>query len=250
MYSQINWPAFGLASMVFVLAVVVAWALRRFSITDSVGFIALILLPLAAYGVASGFVSKISLPGGWAAEFRAAAGSSINPSPIADRVENLSIIEKGGVNEIDDIRRRLEPGKPIAITLDLGRTGYYSPSAIAIYIRSFLTFDPQLTVIFLREDRRFAASTNGQSILAALEIAEYGRRFISAVESSDLLALKDQIVLTTGSAVLETSNSAALQLMVNDGVETLVVLDRERKPSGIVRRDGIVSELMLTLTSR
>jgi hypothetical protein len=250
MLSQIDTPALWLAVVVFVIAVVVAWALRRFQIADGVGFVTVVILPLAAYGVASGYVAKITIPGGWAAEFRQIAAAKITPSPLADAVEDLSIIEKGGIEAIQGYRENLEPGKPIAISLTLGRQGYYSQTAIAEYIRAFLTFDPNLTVIFVDQaSGQFVASSNSNSVLAAVEVEGGEQPFIRALEGGDLELLRRLVVLTTATVTETTSNAEALQAMVADGVDSIIKIDAGGTPIGLVRRDEIVSRLMITLAS-
>ena len=248
MFETLDQRALGVAIFVFFLALAVAWVLKKFQVTDSVGFIALIVLPLAAYGVASGYVAKISVPGGWAAEFREIATAEIKPAKLVEEVEDLSIIEKGGISAIQQYRENLEVGKPIAISLRMGRQGYYSERAIAEYIRSFLTFDPDLTVIFVEEgSRRFVASSNGNSVLAALEIQDYDQRFLRAIEGEDLLELRRLVVLTASSVSEETTNAEALQMMVNDGVDAIIKTDGAGLPVGLVRRDEIISRLMVKL---
>lgn len=242
--------AFGLACVVFVLAVGVAWAFRRFQITDSIGLIALIVLPLAAYGVASGYVAKISLPGGWGAEFRQIATAKIKPSPLADEVQDLNVIEKAGLSGIQQYRETLEIGKPIAISLRLGQGGYYNAAAIAEYIRAFQTFDPNLTVIFLENGSgRFVASANGNSVLAAVEVKDDENRFVRALEASDLIGLKRLVVMTTASVHEDTTNAEALKLMVDDGVDAVIKVDAAGLAKGVVRRDDIIARLMIKLAS-
>ena len=82
MFEFVNIPALIFAFGVFVIASGMAWVLKRFEIADNVGFVALLVLPVVAYGVASGFVSKILTPGGWAAEFREIATAEISPGPF------------------------------------------------------------------------------------------------------------------------------------------------------------------------
>jgi hypothetical protein len=242
--------AFWLAVAVFVLAAAVAWLLRRYQITDSVGFIALIVLPIAAYGVASGYVAKISLPGGWAAEFRQIAAATVRPTPLSDEVEDLQVIEKGGIAAIRSYRDQVVPGKPIAISLTIGRQGYYSPNAIGEYIRAFLTFDPNLTVIFVELGTgRFVASTNANAVLAAVEVQDPENRFLRALEAADLLELRKLVVLTTASVDQDTTNAEALQRMVGDGVDAMVKVSETGVATGLVRRDEIISRLMIKLAS-
>ena len=250
MLTQIDSQALWLAVVVFILAVSVAWALKRFQITDGVGFITVMLLPIAAYGVASGFVAKVTLPGGWAAEFRQIAAAKITPAPLADAIEDLGIIEKGGIDAIQGYRESLQPGKPLAISLSLGRQGYYAQDVIVEYIRAFLTFDPNLTILFVDDSSgKFVASSNANAVLAAVELADGQQRFISALESGDLDQLRSLIVLTTATVSETTTNTQALQAMVADGVDSIIKTNAEGVAIGLVRRDEIVSLLMITLAS-
>jgi hypothetical protein len=250
MFEAIDQTALGVAVAVFLIAAAVAWGLKRLQVTDSVGFIVLIVLPFLAYGVATGYVQKISLPGGWAAEFREIATDTIEPTRLAEEVQDLSIIEKAGPGALQAERDALEIGKPIAISLRIGRGGYYSERAIAEYIRAFLPFDPNLTVIFLeQESGRFVASSNGNSVLAALELQDYDQRFVRAMEEADLLALRRLIVMTANSASDSTTNAEALRTMVADGVDALVKTDSGGRAVGLVRRDEIISRLMVKLAS-
>ena len=250
MFSHVDIPALWLAIVVFVIAVAVAWALRRYQITDGVGFVTVVILPLAAYGVASGYVAKITIPGGWAAEFRQIAAAKITPAPLAEAVEDLSIIEKGGIDAIRGYRESLEPGKPIAISLTLGRQGYYSQTAIAEYIRAFLTFDSSLTVIFVDgATGQFKASSNANSVLAAIEVEGGEQPFIRALESGNLDDLRGLVVLTTATVIETTSNADALKAMVADGVDSIITINAGGTPIGLVRRDEILSRLMITLAS-
>lgn len=250
MFGAINTTAFVSAFVVFFCTAVAAWVVKRYEVTDSAGLLAILLLPLATYGVASGYVSKFSAPGGWAAEFRSVARARIEPTRLVEEIEDVSIIEKAGLDAIQRYRESLVPGRPVAVSLRLGRPGAYSPQVIAEYIRAFITFDPNLTVIFVEDaSNRFVASSNGASVLAALDLTEGQGRFLRAMEDADVLDLRRLLVLTTSAAREATTNAEALQIMVSDGVGSLVKVDDLGRPAGIVRRDEIVSRLMLKLAT-
>ena len=55
----------------------------------------LIILPVAAYGVATGLIKKFTTPGGWAAEFRKVASTETRPTRFVQEVDELAIVEKG-----------------------------------------------------------------------------------------------------------------------------------------------------------
>lgn len=250
MSGAIDFPALWIAVAVFLGAVAVAWLLRRYQITDSIGFITVVILPVAAYGVASGYIAKISLPGGWAAEFRQVATAKVRPAALTEEVRNLDVIEKGGVGAIQSYREAHVAGEPIAISLRLGRQGYYSSDAIVQYIRAFLSFDPLLTVIFIDDATgKFVASSSAVSVLAALEVRDYEGGFMRAIETADLLSLGRNVALTTDFVRSDTSNADALQIMVKAGADAIIKVDDAGVAVGLVRRDDIVSRLMLELAS-
>ncbi len=125
--------------------------------------------------------------------------------------------------------------------------------AIILYIKTFLTFDPDLTIIFVNDRTgRSNASTNASSVLAALTLqrgdGSYDDSFVRALEAGDLIALQRLVVLTTSSVTAETTNAEALRMMVDDGVNSIIKVDAEGTAVGIVRRDQIISSLMLGLT--
>lgn len=249
MFETVDLQALAVALAVFAAAVAVAWLTKRLAITDGIGLIVVVALPVVAYGVASGYVAKISLPGGWAAEFRNVAAARIEPAPLLEAVDDLRVIEKAGLDALAEHLEQVRPGQPLAISLTLGRTNYYSARVIETYIRAFQAFDPHLTVIFEeRGDGRFAASSNGQSVLAAVDVdSADGGRFVRAVEAGDLLALKRLVVLTTNAARDDTTNAEALRVMLRDGVDSLVKVDATGRAVGVVRRDVIISRLMVEL---
>jgi hypothetical protein len=248
MITAIDLPAMGFSALYLVLGLVIAASLKRLQVTDSVGLVALLVLPLITYGVASGSIAKITGPGGLSAEFVRVAEATVKPTPLAEEVQDLSIIEKGGIREIQQYRDTLERGKPVAISLRLGRFGYYNRDVIAEYIRAFLTFDPNLTVIFLDDaSGRFVASSNANSVLAALTLRDGDGGFVDALGANDLSRIESLIVLTTNFVTAETTNAEALRMMADDGVDAVVKTDPEGIAVGLVRRDQIMSGLMLGL---
>ena len=250
MLDLINFPALWFAFGVLALAIGLAWGFRRYQITDSVGLVAVLVLPFLAYGVASGFIAKVSLPGGFAAEFFKAAAAQVKPTPLAEEVQDLRIIEKAGVAAIRGLQAGLQVGKPIAVSVRLGQVGFYNTQTIAEYIRAFLPFDPDLTVLFVEDlSGRFVASANANSVLAALSVTDPEQLFLRAVEGSDLLALRGLVVLTEQSARADTTNADALAMMVADGVDAIIKTDADGAPSGVVRRDEIMGRLMLKLAA-
>jgi hypothetical protein len=78
-----SWPAaekrgIGAALAVLVVGIFLAYV----KIGESATLIALLLVPLVVYGIASGRIQEFSAPGGWAAKFRDAVKEKIDPDPV------------------------------------------------------------------------------------------------------------------------------------------------------------------------
>ena len=254
-HDAIDYLALGAAVALFLVTLGLALALPRLGVTDSVAFLTLILLPVVIYGVASGYVAKITAPGGWAWTFREVADDPVETVELGENVEEISPIPKGGVGEIGRYRENVTPGRALAVTLTIGRT-FYTQEAVAAYLRAFLALDPHLTVVFLDGEGAFAASAPARSVLAQLEFEmqteEPGSAFLDAVAEAELPgleALKQVVALTTESVTTGTTNVTALDLMLEEGVEALVAVDEADRPSGIVRRDAILTRLMVKLAA-
>ncbi len=96
--------------------------LKKYDFGDSIVLVALLVLPLLTYGVASGKISEITGPGGVSAKFAQVAAATVKPSPLGDKVDEFSafvtgaedmfIFEKGGLSQIQEYFRLWFPGSP------------------------------------------------------------------------------------------------------------------------------------------
>lgn len=249
MFGSIDVTAVVFSVVALVLAVVVALGLKRLAIDNGVVFITLILLPFAVYGVASGAIAELTAPGGWGAKFRTVAREEIDPAPLGGEIVDLEVVAKSSLEALTRLRKNLTPGQALAMTLTLNRRNYYSPAAIASYAHTLSSFDPGLTVVFVEKDGLFRASSNGQSVLAAMQNEEVGAALVDAIERSDLASIKDLVGVTIRRVTAQTSNAEALEAMLDDGVDSIIAVDDRGLPIGVVRRDAIVARLLVKLAS-
>lgn len=237
------------AGAVLVVGLALALALRLVGIADGTIFIALLVLPLIVYGVASGMVKEFTAPGGWGAKFREVATDVVDPSSLAIDVDDLQTVEKSSVSNLELFTNRLRRGEPVALSIQLGRQNYYSAKAISKYISALLNFDPALTVIFKGTDGRFVASVDGMTLLAALSGSNNGRVLLGSIERENIDEMQKILGFTTETASPNTSNASALALMLENGMKSIIVVDGESRPIGVVRRDDIVARLLVKLAS-
>ncbi|MBW0365165.1 hypothetical protein [Ensifer adhaerens] len=233
------------------LAVLLALILKHLKIGESTTFIALLLLPLGVWGIASGTISELSA-GGVALTFREAAKSEVKLLPLTDVVENFQSIEKEGVAAIEGLTRTLTPGRPIALVLHLGRPGYYAPSAVVLYLQALSSFDPELTLVVTDPDGKFAAAADGRAVISYLsgqKGSETQARFREALDAPDAGKLLELPGFTKEAITADATNAEALTKMDQLARKTLVALDPEGRPKGLAKRDAIVTYLLVQLTT-
>jgi hypothetical protein len=234
---------------VLAAGILLAFGIKRFSLGDSVTFLALMLLPLLTYGVASGMVQEFTAPGGWGAKFREAAEKPVQPAPLAKLAFEGDLVAKGGADYLNEVTARLTPGKPLALTLQLGRSGYYDPRAIAEYIRVISTADPAVAVVVVDPDGRYVASARGATVAQQLPSPEFANALISAIESGNAEAILALPGFSHQAIADSANNVQALEKMETEDVTRLVALDADGRPVGFVLRDQIVSQLLISLAS-
>ncbi|OHV80395.1 hypothetical protein [Ensifer sp. LCM 4579] len=240
--------AYAIASV--PISILIALVLKRFQIGESTTFIALLLLPLGVWGIASGGISEFSA-GGVALKFREAAKAEVKLLPLIDIVEDFQAVEKGGLSAIEGLKRTLTPGRPVALVLKLGRPGYYVPSAIVLYLQALSSFDPELTLVVTDAEGKFVAADsravinflNGQNDFPAQE------RFREALDAPDASKLLELPGFTSEAIAADATNAQALTKMDEQARRTLVALDGVGRPKGLAKRDAIVTHLLVQLAS-
>lgn len=236
-----------IAATVLIVGLLLAYGIKRFSLGDSVTLIALMIIPLLAYGVVSGDISEFTAPGGWGAKFREEAKRTIDPVPITTSIVEGEFVAKGDYVQLENVGEKLVPGKPVTMTLQLGRSGYYQPPVIAKYIEVLSQHDPDMSVVVINPDGKFVAAAKGDVVARLLKDPEQTGRFMSALNGS-----APEAVLAIGGfsdkSISDTaSNVDALQKMEAENTARLVVVTPAGTPEGVVLRDMIVTRLLVEL---
>jgi CBS domain-containing protein len=233
---------------ILLLGLVLAYAIKRLDLGDSVTLIALLLIPLIAYGVASGDIREFTAPGGWGATFRETARDTIEPVSISQSIEEAQFIAKGNYVELKNVGENLEPGKPVALTLQLGRGGYYVPEVIAEYIRVLSGNDANLSVIIIHQDGTYFAFADGKYVLNILQSEERRGRFMNALGTPDGSGFEVLTGVMRFKIGTDATNSEALKLMQAKNTSKLVAVSDDNRPIGLVLRDRIVAQLLVKLS--
>ena len=233
---------------ILLLGLGLAYTIKRLDLGDSVTLIALLLIPLIAYGVVSGDIREFTAPGGWGAKFRETAGGTIEPVSISQSIEEAQFVAKGNYVELKNVGENLEPGKPVALTLQLGRGSYYVREVIAEYIRVLSGNDANLTVIIIHQDGTYFAFADGKYVLNILQSEERRELFMAALRTSDGSGFEALTGVSNQKIGVDATNSDALKIMQEENISKLVAVSDDNLPTGLVLRDRIVAQLLVKLS--
>ena len=223
---------------------------RAFGKVDGATFIAILLVPLLVYGILSGRLAEFSGPGGWGAKFQAVAEMEIDPTAIVEGAEQLDMVAKGGFDTLREFASRLDRRRPNAVSLEVGRSGYYVPEAIETYIRTLQSAGSATYVIFIdHATKRFIGSANSDQVLALVGSSATREAFMQELEYPGEEPFAEFRFLVREWLAPTDTNSAALDKFLASGAQALVVLDDGGEPSGVVDRDRLMTRLMKTLAT-
>ena len=235
-----------LAIGIFLVGLVLAVSFKVWGVGDSATFIAVFIIPLLVYAIASGMVQEFTAPGGWGAKFREVAQEQVTPAAavgLADEVQKLELIEKAGLEALPNLQANLPKDRPIALTFQLGQHGYNTDAAIK-YVQALLIADSEMTVVILGADRRFVAMTEGTTFVTLLGAPGLGQRIAAALNNADRNFLLSLPGFHTNTIKTSDNNTAALEKMRTQNARAIVVVDGDNRPVGVVKRDDIVARLI------
>lgn len=233
---------------ILLLGLVLAYAIKRLELGDSVTLIALLLIPLIAYGVASGDIREFTAPGGWGAKFRETASNKIEPVSVDLSIDEAQFVAKGSLVKLMNVGENLEPGKPVALTLQLGRGDYYVPDVIAEYIRVLSGNDANLTVIIVHQDGTYFAFADGKYLLNILQSEDRRALFMRALRTADGSGFEALTGVSKYKIGTDATNSEALKIMQEQNTSKLVAVSNDNRPIGLVLRDRIIAQLLVKLS--
>lgn len=247
----------GQVTGVLGLGVLLTWlVVQTIGVGGSAVAVTCLLLPaLVALGF-SGRLSEISA-GGVTAKFREAGKQPVNNLTV--KAEALVSASKGQAAELDSWMaiHELDYLLPVVLELRLGRQ--YDDTVFAFYIRRLSASYPRFAfVVVVKDESRehichisaaLMLTWVGQDDRPSAEQASRLDSFLSAVRNGHAKALLRTPEVRTETVTQRTRLADALRTMSSTADETLLVLDDQKRPYGILDRTTAISELILALAS-
>jgi hypothetical protein len=233
-----------------LLGLVALWVTKSIlEIEGDMVYVALLFVPILIYAIYSGKLEELKGPGGLEAKFTKAANESVNPASeeIAPSVEDMQIVEKAGMNLLEQKRKQLNEAQPIIMIMELGKGDYYRRDAVLAYLELLSQFRNFKFVVFVDSNKEFVAYMPTWAVSGLLRKPELGYEFIDVINSGDKTALFRYPGVIGETIRTQSTNVEALQEMTKQNLEALVVIDENKKLKGVVEREQILSRMMLSL---
>ena len=154
--------------------------------------------------------------------------------------EQVSHDEKEGLVKIDEFKKN----KVAAITLEVGKQGYYANGAIRRYLLELTQFSFFKYVIFQDKKGAFRGIIPAGKMLEKMESRSVD--LVQVIESGDISQIEG---VSTVSVPSGSSKQKALQLIDEYGLSELPVVDESKSFIGIVERSKITSSIVAQLVS-
>lgn len=211
------------------------------------------IIPVVLYLLVSGRIASFAL-----GELKIeTAFKNASTSAIAGQVtplvglpsEPVRIDSKAGVEEIP----RLIEKKTEGLLFRLGYGGYYGP-AIRDYLTLLLKYPFLRYIVIENPDRTFLAMADARALSGLLTserppyTADDFARWLNASDRSSLKRLPG-FIAAEQAVTKTTDKSQALQRMESLNVDTLPVVDNDKRYAGIVNRSRLTASLILDMAN-
>jgi hypothetical protein len=247
--TQVAVPAVLLA----VTCGIAAWMHSRFDTIDATTFVATLAFPVIGYLVFSGKLTEFTAPGGWGVKFKTIAEESPAGEVVAEQ-DDLDYLRKGPAQalnrRIDAIKREGAP----SLLVKLGVHEDYQREAFRRYLCALLSIRYDPIVIFVDKADRFVGSVPAAQVHAMFcggSAFDNGRaqEFINQLNAGRPAGLT--VFRLTRESLKDTdSRKTALNAFMKTGAPALVVVDADRTPVRLVRRDAVVTALLMALAGK
>jgi CBS domain-containing protein len=214
-------------------------------------FVSLLLIPVVIYLVLSGRLSELKA-GGFSMVFNQALKEKVmlSPSSVELPIDPLEAVAKGGYSPLQETMRRLsrlKDVKPVTLTLNLGRG--YVDEAILFYISSLSQLPSFRFVVLLDEMNKVVGYFPVNAFLQIIQNDDIAGRFISNIRNADLEELNQFPGIITETVSPSASNIEALEILQKGDYDALLVVDDNRNLRGVVQRDKIIGNMLLSMAS-
>jgi len=210
--------------------------------------IALLLMPIVIYFIATGRLSEFKAGGVLEAKFREVAEQrtiQLGSDRIAVVEEDMKVVPKSGIDELQRLEALLDGSKRIILTLVLGKRRYVLEDA-KTYLERFLVYRNFTFVAFVDVNNKLVGYMNAWALYRVLK-GDQGARLIELLNESRASELLVFPGVMTETLTTTDTNADALRKITAQNLDAMIVVDEKRQLKGVIEREQILSKIMLAM---
>ena len=203
--------------------------------------IALMLLPLGVYFVASGKLIKFKVPG-----LEASFAEKAEKIPTTIDFNDAQIV---GRKLLEAQARHSDQSRPVVMTMTIGRKVGYTVAELKRHLDFLSPVRSFKLVVFLDIDKRVVAYMEAWALKELVEQTETERadELVQSINSGQKQSVIGNPSVTDKVIPTSSTNIDALGEMQKQNLEALVVVNNQGKLAGVVERDQVLTSIVLSL---
>jgi hypothetical protein len=241
--------AIALAVLWLAVAFVVVWLAEIFDriegapsppvLIEGPVLIALMLLPLGVYFVASGKLTWFKVAG------LLEAGFAEKAEKIATTID-FNDLQKVGRKQLE-AQARQNPSQPVVMKMTIGRKVGYTVPELRRHLDFLLPVRSFKLVVFLDSNQEVVAYMEAWRLKELVDQDELADEFVQSINSGEKQSVIGNPSVTDKVIPTSSTNIDALGEMQKQNLEALVVVNNQGKLAGVVERDQVLTSIVLSL---
>ncbi len=237
--------------------VVIFWFLKQVvGIEGEILYSTVVILPLLVYLILSEQLLSFK-----AGNFEATFKEAVNQKLIVKESNIEKIIEANNVEVIEKTLLAKLPGKleeiksksgnkNLILTIKFGKNILINQEGISTYIKSFSAVGGFSLVCLVDESNKVVAYISKEQLQIILNNRLLGEEFINTITQGNRNRLSIFPGLITETLPENTSNIEALIIFDKLGINQMVVVNNSDVFKGVVKREEILTKLMITIANQ
>jgi CBS domain-containing protein len=217
------------------------------ALTDTM-HIAAVTIGLVVYCIVSGRLKEFSA-GGISAKLTTASNARIESSSVSVKagMPGMDNLLKGDLTELRAYLPKLTDTHPVVLSVKIGPGGHNNLTTLKGHLHALGRFRSFRFVLFVDQDNELKAYIPVSALTRLLQDEREGSTFIELLNQGEITKIASYPSVTTKAIRDDATNLAALETMVQDNLEAIVVVDSANKPVGVVEREQVTAILLVAV---
>ena len=238
------------AVIFLLIALVSMWfTIRIAKIENTAVLTGLMVIPLVTYLILSGRLGEFKGPGGLEAKFISAVNQPLRLTthPVETSLQPVQVTARGPIEQLPAAVGDIDKSKPAILTVTIGKS--YTREDWLAYVRGILDQAPIAYAALVDGDNRLVAYMSVSDVKHVLNSSALGGELIGLIAKGAAEEIIRMPGVRTDFVSLSVPAIDVLRSMEEHHSTAMIVVDANRKIAGIVKREDVIAQIVLDLST-